>query len=327
MSGNTLPSLLIAHCFPEGGVVIRYIIRRLIQAVFVVIGVITVVFFVLRLTGDPVRLLLSQNSLEADIQNMRHNLKLDRPIWEQYVTFLGHAAHGNFGNSIRFQGFDAMHLVLTRYPRTIQLAVCALVLSVTLSIIFGVIAAVKRYSWYDNAVTFLALFGQSVPNFWLGIMLILIFAVRFGWLPSQGYSLSPRYFLLPMITLASPGLARLTRLVRSGMLDVMDQDYVRTARAKGLGEMLVILRHGLKNAAIPLVTVIGLDFGNLLAGAVITEQIFQWTGVGQLAVDSINARDFPVVQAIVFLVAVTFVLINLFVDILYTWLDPRVRLS
>jgi len=158
-------------------------------------------------------------------------------------------------------------------------------------------------------------------------MLILIFAVRFGWLPSQGYSLSPRYFLLPMITLASPGLARLTRLVRSGMLDVMDQDYVRTARAKGLGEMLVVLRHGLKNAAIPLVTVIGLDFGNLLAGAVITEQIFQWTGVGQLAVDSINARDFPVVQAIVFLVAVTFVLINLFVDILYTWLDPRVRLS
>ena len=151
----------------------------------------------------------------------------------------------------------------------------------TLSIIFGVIAAVKRYSVLDNAVTFLALFGQSVPNFWLGIMLILIFAVRFGWLPSQGYGgFSPRYFLLPMMTLAAPGLARLTRLVRSGMLDVMDQDYVRTARAKGLKEMLVIFRHGLKNAAIPLVTVIGLDFGKLLAGAVITEQIFQWRASG-----------------------------------------------
>jgi peptide/nickel transport system permease protein len=307
---------------------IQYIIRRLIQAVFVVLGVITVVFFVVRLTGDPVRLLLSQTSSEADIQNVRHNLKLDRPLWEQYITFVSNALHGDFGKSIHYQGFDSMSLVLNRYPRTIQLAVCALVLSVTLSIIFGVIAAVKRYSVLDNAVTFLALFGQSVPNFWLGIMLILIFAVRFGWLPSQGYGgFSPRYFLLPMITLASPSLARLTRLVRSGMLDVMDQDYVRTARAKGLKEILVIFRHGLKNAAIPLVTVIGLDFGNLLAGAVITEQIFQWNGVGQLAVDSINARDFPVIQATVFLVAVSFVTINLLIDILYTWLDPRVRLS
>ncbi len=306
---------------------VQYIIRRLIQAVFVIIGVITVVFFVIRLTGDPVQLLLGPTSSEADIQNMRHNLKLDRPIWEQYVTFLGSAAHGDFGKSIRFQGFNAMGLVLTRYPRTIQLAVSALLLSVILAVIFGVIAAVKRYSILDNVVTFLALFGQSVANFWLGIMLILIFAVRLGWLPSQGYGLSPRYFLMPTVTLAVPGLARLTRLVRSGMLDVMSQDYVRTARAKGLKEILVILRHGLKNAAIPLVTVIGLDFGNLLAGAVITEQVFQWTGVGQLAVDSINAHDFPVVQATVFLIAVTFVLINLIVDILYTWLDPRVRLA
>ncbi len=306
---------------------IQYIIRRLIQAVFVVLGVITVVFFVLRLTGDPIQLLLGATSSEADIQNLRHNLKLDRPLWEQYVTFVGNAAHGDFGKSIRFRGFDAMGLVLDRYPRTIQLAVCALLLSVTLSIIFGVIAAVKRYSVFDNAVTFFALFGQSVPNFWLGIMLILIFAVRFGVLPSQGYGHSPRFFILPTITLASPGLALLTRLVRSGMLDVMDQDYVRTARAKGLRDRIVIFRHGLKNAAIPLVTVIGLNFGNLLAGAVITEQIFQWTGVGQLAVDSIGAHDYPVVQAAVFLIAVTFVLINLLVDILYTWLDPRVRLS
>lgn len=306
---------------------VQYMIRRLFQAIFVIFGVITVVFFVLRLSGDPVRLLLSQTSSEADIQNVRHNLKLDRPVWEQYVTFIGKAAHGDFGQSIRFQGFDAMDLVLQRYPRTIQLALGALTLSVTFSIIFGVIAAVKRYSALDNIVTFVALFGQSVPNFWLGIMLILIFAVRFGWLPSQGYGLSPRYFLLPMITLAAPGLARLTRLVRSGMLDVMSQDYVRTARAKGLKEMLVVFRHGLKNAAIPLVTVIGLDFGNLLAGAVVTEQIFQWTGVGQLAFEATTARDFPVVQATVFLVAISFVVINLLVDILYTWLDPRVRLA
>ncbi len=305
----------------------QYIIRRLLMAVFVVLGVITVVFFVLRLTGDPVRLLLSATSSEEDIQNVRHNLKLDRPLYVQYVTFVTNAVRGDFGNSIKYQGYDAMKLVLSRYPRTIELALAALTLSVTLSIFFGVIAAVKRYSIFDNAVTFIALFGQSVPNFWLGIMLILIFAVRLGALPSQGYGLSPRYFLLPMVTLAAPGLARLTRLVRSGMLDVMSQDYVRTARAKGLRETLVIFRHGLKNASIPLVTVIGLDFGNLLAGAVITEQIFQWTGVGQLAVEAINARDFPVVQATVFLVAVSFVTINLFVDILYTWLDPRVRLA
>jgi ABC-type dipeptide/oligopeptide/nickel transport system permease component len=306
---------------------IQYIIRRLIQAVFVVLGVVTVVFFVLRLTGDPVVLLLGSTASEADIENVRHNLGLDRPLYVQYVYFIRNLLHGDFGQSIRFRGFDAMHIVLDRYPRTIELAMCALVLSVTLSVIFGVIAAVKRYSALDNAVTFLALIGQSVPNFWLGIMLILIFAVRLGWLPSQGYQLSPRYFLLPMITLAVPGLARLTRLVRSGMLDVMSQDYVRTARAKGLRDRIVIFRHGLKNAAIPLVTVIGLDFGNLLAGAVITEQIFQWTGVGQLAVDSIGAHDYPVVQAAVFIIAVTFVLINLLVDILYTWLDPRVRLS
>jgi ABC-type dipeptide/oligopeptide/nickel transport system permease component len=306
---------------------IQYIIRRLIQAVFVVLGVITVVFFVLRLTGDPIVLLLGSTASEADIENVRHNFGLDKPLYVQYIAFVRNILHGDFGQSIRFRGFDAMHIVLDRYPRTIELALCALVLSVTLAIIFGVIAAVKRYSVLDNAVTFLALFGQSVPNFWLGIMMILIFAVRLGWLPSQGYQLSPRYFLMPMITLAAPGLARLTRLVRSGMLDVMSQDYIRTARAKGLRDRIVIFRHGLKNAAIPLVTVIGLDFGNLLAGAVITEQIFQWTGVGQLAVDSIGAHDYPVVQATVFLIAVTFVLINLIVDILYTWLDPRVRLS
>jgi ABC-type dipeptide/oligopeptide/nickel transport system permease component len=306
---------------------IQYIIRRLIQAVFVVLGVVTVVFFVLRLTGDPVVLLLGATASEADIQNVRHNLGLDRPLYVQYVYFIRNVLHADFGQSIRFRGFNAMHIVLDRYPRTIELAICALVFSVTFSVIFGVIAAVKRYTIFDNIVTFLALFGQSVPNFWLGIMLILIFAVRFGWLPSQGYGLSPRYFLLPMITLAVAGLARLTRLVRSGMLDVLSQDYVRTARAKGLRDQVVIFRHGLKNAAIPLVTVIGLDFGNLLAGAVITEQIFQWNGVGQLAVDSIGAHDYPVVQATVFIIAVTFVMINLLVDILYTWLDPRVRLS
>jgi peptide/nickel transport system permease protein len=197
---------------------------------------------------------------------------------------------------------------------------------VILATIFGVISAVKRYSLLDNVVMFLALIGQSVPNFWLGIMLILLFAVQFGLLPSQGSGDgNPRYLILPMLTLAAPGLARLTRLVRSGMLEILNQDYIRTARAKGLQDGRVIFGHALKNAAIPLVTVIGLDMGALLGGAVVTEQIFAWPGVGLEVIMAINGRDFPVVQAAVFVVAVSFVLINLLVDLSYTLFDPRVR--
>jgi peptide/nickel transport system permease protein len=298
----------------------QYIIRRLLQSVLVIVGVVTAVFFITNITGDPVALMLGEASSQADQDALRQQLGLDRPLYVQYFNFMADAARLDFQPSLRFGGFSSMEVVLDRFPRTIALAVCALVVSVVLSLILGVISAVKRYSKLDNFVMLLALFGQSIPNFWLGIMLILIFSVNFGWLPSQGYELSPAYLILPTITLAAPGLARLTRLTRSGMLDVLNQDYVRTARAKGL-------RDALKNTAIPLVTVIGLDFGNLLAGAIITEQIFQWNGVGQLLVTAINGRDFPVVQAAVFVIAATFVLINLVVDILYTWLDPRVRLT
>jgi peptide/nickel transport system permease protein len=306
----------------------QYILRRLWQSVIVVFGVVTVVFFVLQLTGDPVRIMMGETSSEEDIQNVKHQLGLDRPIHEQYVTFLGKAIQGNFGDSIRQRGQPAMGIVLSRYPATLQLAFMALAFSVILATIFGVISAVKRYSALDNVVMFLALIGQSVPNFWLGIMLILLFAVQFGLLPSQGSGDgNPRYLLLPMLTLAAPGLARLTRLVRSGMLEILNQDYIRTARAKGLQDGRVIFGHALKNAAIPLVTVIGLDMGALLGGAVVTEQIFAWPGVGLEVIIAINGRDFPVVQAAVFVVAVSFVLINLLVDLAYTWLDPRVRLS
>lgn len=305
----------------------QYIIRRLLQSVFVIVGVVTAVFIITNLTGDPVALMLGEASSQADQDALREQLGLDEPLYVQYLNFMSDAVRGDFQNSLRFGGFSSMELVLDRFPRTIQLALCALAVSVTFSTILGVLAAVKRHSPLDRFVMFIALLGQSIPNFWLGIMGILIFAVNFGWLPSQGYELSPAYFVMPTITLAAPGLARLTRLTRSGMLDVLSADYVRTARAKGLGERLVVMRHGFKNMAIPLVTVIGLDFGNLLAGAIITEQIFQWDGVGQLLVTAINQRDFPVVQAAVFVIAATFVLINLLVDILYTWLDPRVRLT
>jgi ABC-type dipeptide/oligopeptide/nickel transport system permease component len=306
---------------------IQYIIRRVLQSVLVILGVITAVFIITNLTGDPVALMLGEASSAQDIERLREQLGLDDPLWKQYVNFLADAARGDFQDSLRFGGFSSMDVVLDRYPRTIALALVALAISVTFSMILGIISAVKRYSVIDNFVMMLALFGQSIPNFWLGIMLILVFAVNLGWFPSQGYSLSPKYFLLPAVTLAAPGLARLTRLTRSGMLDVLSADYVRTARAKGLRERVVVSRHAFKNAAIPLVTVMGLDFGNLLAGAIITEQIFQWDGVGQLLVTAISSRDFPVVQAATFIIAASFVLINLFVDLLYTWLDPRIRLA
>jgi peptide/nickel transport system permease protein len=306
----------------------QYIARRLVQAVLVIFGVVTAVFFLLQLTGDPVRLMVGEGAAEADIENIRHQLGLDRPLPERYVAFLSDAARADFGQSVRQRGRPAMEIVLDRYPATLRLAFLALGLSVVMAIVFGLISAVKRYSALDNVVMVTALFGQSIPNFWLGIMLILVFAVQFGWLPSQGYGEGGlKHLLLPTLTLAAPGLARLTRLVRSGMLDVLGQDYVRTARAKGLRETGVVFGHALKNAAIPLVTIIGLDLGALLGGAVVTEQIFAWPGVGLEVVLAINNRDFPVVQAAVFVVAASFVLINLVVDLLYTWLDPRVRLT
>jgi peptide/nickel transport system permease protein len=272
--------------------------------------------------------MVGESASEEDIANIRHQLGLDRPLHEQYLAYLRNAVRGDFGESIRQRGRPAMQIVLERYPATLRLAALALTFTVVVATVFGVVSAVKRYSLLDNLVMFLALFGQSMPNFWLGIMLILVFAVQLGWLPSQGFGEgNPKYLLLPMLTLAAPGLARLTRLVRSGMLDVLGQDYVRTARAKGLREGSVLFGHALKNAAIPLVTIIALDLGTLLGGAVVTEQIFAWPGVGLEVVLAINGRDFPVVQAAVVLVATSFVLINLAVDLLYTWLDPRVRLA
>jgi peptide/nickel transport system permease protein len=304
-----------------------YIIRRLLQSVFVIFGVVTAVFIITNMTGDPVQLMLGETSSQEDIERLRADLGLDDPLYVQYFRFLGDAVRGDFQDSLRFGGFSSMELVLDRYPRTIALAVCALVLSVTFSIILGTIAAVRRGGLVDQGVMLLALLGQSIPNFWLGLMLILVFAVHLGWFPSQGFESNWKFFILPTITLGAAGMARLTRLTRSGMLDVLGADYIRTARAKGLSNGPVVMRHAFKNTAIPLVTVIGLDFGNLLAGAIITEQIFNWNGVGQLLVTSISGRDFPVVQAAVFIIAASFVLINLAVDIIYTWLDPRIRLS
>ena len=306
-----------------------YVLSRLAQAVLVVFGVVTFVFILLNLTGDPARAMLPVTSSEEDIQNFRHQYGLDQPLYVQFEAYLAHVVQGDFGKSLARNGYPAMQAVFDNYPATIKLALAAFCLTILVSFPLGIIAAVRPYSLVDNVVTFIALFGQSMPNFWLGIMLILLFAVGLHALPSGGFGEGGdlRHLILPAFTLAVQGIGLLTRLVRSQMLDVLGEDYVRTARAKGQSEPGVFLGHALKNAAIPLVTILGLNVGGLLGGAVITETVFSWPGVGLLAIASINAHDFPVVQADVFMIACSFVLVNLVVDLLYGWLDPRIRLA
>lgn len=306
-----------------------YVAWRLVQAALVVWGALTIVFLVLNLTGDPARLMMPPESSEADIQAFRVANGLDRPLPEQYLRYVARAAGGDFGQSLWVRGRSAMGLVAERYPATLSLALTALLITVVVALPLGIVSALRPGSPLDGLATLVALVGQSMPNFWLGIMLILLFAVTLQALPSQGagQGLSLPHLVLPAVTLAAPGVARFTRLVRSQMLDVLGEPFVLTARSKGLAERHVILGHALKSAAIPLVTIMGLDLGNLLAGAVVVETVFAWRGVGLLAVQAIQKYDFPLVMADVFALASSFVLVNLVVDLLYGALDPRIRLS
>ncbi len=306
-----------------------YVAWRLGQSVLVVWGVVTIVFVIMNLTGDPARLMMPPEASEQDILAFRAEAGLDRSLPEQYLSYMGRVVRGDFGKSLWVRGRNAMDLVVERYPATVSLALASLVLTLLVAIPLGVISALRPYSGMDNVATVVALLGQSLPNFWLGIMLILLFAVTLQLLPSQGTGVgfSLPHLILPAITLAAPGIARITRLVRSQMLDVLGEPYVLTARSKGLMEWQVILEHALKNAAIPLVTIVGLDIGNLLAGAVIVETVFAWRGVGLLAIQAIQKLDFPLVMADVFAIACSFVLVNLVVDLLYGVLDPRIRLA
>jgi len=282
-------------------------------------------FFLLQVTGDPARAMVPPEAGEEAVIAIRQRLGLDRPLPVQFASYMAGAVRGDFGASLSFN-VPASELVLERFPATLQLALAAMVWSLSFSLVLGIISAVRRHRAEDFAATTIALLGQSVPTFWMGIMLILLFGVTLGWLPTSGKT-DWTSFVLPAITLGSFTMARTTRLVRSGMLEVLGQDYIRTARAKGLSEWVVIVQHALRNVAIPIVTIVGLDFGTLLGGAVITETIFAWPGVGRLAVEAIFRRDFPLVQADIFYIASVFVLVNLFVDLLYTGLDPRVRLG
>ena len=302
-----------------------YIGSRILQSVVVILGVLLLVFFIVHLTGDPLRIMLPPEASQEDVERLRVQMGLDKPLPEQFVRFLGGALHGDFGESLRYRGQPALRQVTQRFPATLELAWATLLWSLPAAMLLGTIAAVRRNSILDNLATVSALLGQSLPSFWLGLMLILTFAVQFGWLPSSGYG-EPRHVILPAFTLGAFFMARNTRLIRSGMIEVLEQDYIRTARAKGLGEKIVVARHAIKNMAIPVVTIIGLDIGQLLGGAVVTETVFAWPGIGRLAIDSILNRDFPVLEADVFFIALAFVGINLMIDVCYTWLDPRVRI-
>jgi ABC-type dipeptide/oligopeptide/nickel transport system permease component len=301
----------------------RYVIRRLGRAIFALWGISTIVFVVLRLSGDPALLLLPQEASVEDVMRLRHDLGLDEPLWLQYLTFLGNAVVGNFGESLRHRE-PAMALVRSHLGATLELSLAAFGIAVVVAVPFGVLAAVWPHRLCDQAVMTLTLIGQSAPTFWIGIMLILAFGLEWRWFPVGGRG-TLAHLVMPALTLGAFAMASMARLTRSAMLDVLRLDYINTARAKGLGQGRVICKHALKNAAIPVVTMMGLQFGALLGGAVVTETVFSWPGIGRLAIQGIYNRDYPVVQASVFITAAFFVLINLAVDLLYTILDPRIR--
>jgi peptide/nickel transport system permease protein len=304
--------------------VTTYLSRRLLQSLLVLFGVSFVVFLILHLTGDPALILLPPDASVEDVQRFRKAMGFNDPFMVQYGRFLSGALRGDFGQSVR-HGEPAFALVVERLPATFELSGAALLVALSLAIPAGIVSAVRRNTPVDYLSTVTALLGQSMPTFWLGIMLILIFSVQLNLLPSSGRG-GLEHLIMPAVTLGLFTTARIMRLTRSGMLEVLGQDYIRTARAKGVSDRPVVWKHALKNAAIPIVTIVGIELGTLLGGAVITETIFAWPGVGRLSVQAIYNRDYPVVQAAVFLLASTFVMVNLVVDVLYTYLDPRIRL-
>jgi peptide/nickel transport system permease protein len=303
----------------------RFLLSRILQAL-VTLWLLTMVAFVMtRLTGDPLDVLLDARATEDDRKAMASVLGLDRPLPVQYAIYLGHAVLGNFGDSFKTRR-PALTMVMERLPLTLELGTTAFLVSLVIAVPIGVISAVRRDTSVDALGKIIALLGQSFPTFWLGLMLILLFAVTLEWLPASGAG-GPAHLVLPSITLGWFTVAGIMRLVRSAMLDTLGQEYVVTARAKGLRESGVVWKHALRNALIPPLTYAGLIFVGLLAGAVVTETVYAWPGVGQLVIESVAFRDFPVIQVILLLFGVTYVGMNLVIDLLYVWIDPRIGLA
>jgi ABC-type dipeptide/oligopeptide/nickel transport system permease component len=303
-----------------------YVRRRLLLSLMTYWAVASLVFGLLYLTGDPVSVLLAGTpASRTDVAQLRRDLGLDQPVAVQYGRFLAGVVQGDVGRSMR-SGQPAMQVVLQRVAFTAQLAVVAITIALGVAVPLGVLAAMFRGSLLDRTLMLLTMLAQSMPIFWVGLLMILVFAVSLQWLPAGGAA-GIRYVILPAITLALYPLARVARLVRSSLVDVLHQDYVRAARARGVPELAVVARHTLRNAALPVITVAALQFGHMLGGAVITETIFGWPGIGHYTVIAIQQRDFPVVQAAVLLSSGVFIALNLAVDLLYGYLDPRIRYS
>jgi peptide/nickel transport system permease protein/oligopeptide transport system permease protein len=303
---------------------LNYLIKRLFSTIPVLIGISLLLFFMLRmLPGDPAQVLAGQMATPQEIENIRKQLGLDRPIYEQYVNYLSRLARFDLGRSARTQN-PVTEEIWARLPNTLLLSVVAITLACLFGIPAGIISAVRPYSWIDYLVTTSALFGMSMPVFWLGLMLVVLFSVILKWLPAGGTG-SWQHVILPSVTLAAFVVAFIARMTRSTMLETLSQDFTTTARSKGLQEKIVVIKHAFKNAMIPIITVVGLQFGLLLGGAVLTETVFAWPGLGRLIVDSILARDYPVIQGTILIFGLLYIMVNLIVDIIYALVDPRIR--
>ena len=302
----------------------RYISRRLIQMIIALFLMSVIVFLLGRLTGDPVSMLLSQYSTEEDRVRITEQLGLTKPILEQYGIFVINALQGDLGKSVAGDNRPALTLILERFPASLKLAMASLVISVLIGIPLGVLSAVRRGSVWDGLARLLALLGQSLPAFWLGIVLMYFFSVKLRLLPTSGYG-GIQHFILPAATMGLFTVAAVTRLTRSSMLEVLDSEYIKLARIKGVSEAIVIWKHALRNSLMPVITFMGTFFATMITGAVVIETVFSWPGIGRLAYESILNRDFPVMQAVILFMTSLYILANLIVDILYAWVDPRIR--
>jgi peptide/nickel transport system permease protein len=305
----------------------QYIIRRVLQMIPITLGILTLVFSLIHLIpGDPAAAIAGEGARPEDILQVRKALGLDEPLWKQYVTYLGNVAHGDLGRSFRTNEKVSTE-ILARYPATIQLAFGAMFVALLVAFPLGIISAIYRNSWIDNVARFFALIGVSMPSFWFGPLLIIAFAINHEWFPVSGREQGLRSLVLPSLTMGLALAAILTRMIRVSLAEELNQLYVTTAIAKGVTRAKAIFRHALKNALIPVITVLALQFGSLLTGAIITEQIFSWPGLGRLLIQSINTRDYPQVQASILVIAVTYILVNFISDLLYGVVDPRIKLE
>ena len=306
---------------------LQYILRRLLQMIPITFGILTLVFSLIHMIpGDPAIQIAGENARPEDVQEVRRALGLDKPLWTQYVTYLGRVAHGDLGRS--FQTNESVTVqIRDRYPATIELALGAMFVALLVAFPLGIISAIYRNSWIDNVARFFALIGVSMPSFWFGPLLIIAFAINVHWFPVSGRDEGLRSLVLPAVTMGLALAAILTRMIRVSLAEELTQLYVTTAVAKGVTRGMAIFRHALKNALIPVITVLALQFGSLLTGAIITEQIFSWPGLGRLLLQSISTRDYPQVQASILVIALTYILVNFISDLLYGVVDPRVKLG